>query len=187
MSWPSAYACAPTLGGRHGAYAMRPIGWADREPIRRWRNEQIDVLRQRAPLTPADQDAYYRGVVGPQLDQLEPPQVLVAVDLAGTLVGYGGVVHLAWGDRRGEISFLTDTDRLADATFAADWRAYLAMIVPAARDQLRLHKLTTETYAFRTGLIPLLEEAGFEREGVLREHNDVDGVWVDSLAHGLLL
>lgn len=185
--WLAAYACAPGLGGRHDGYRMRPIGWDDREPIRRWRNEQIDVLRQRGPLTVDDQDRYYRDVIAPQLAVAEPPQVLVAVELDGDLIGYGGVVHLAWGDRRGEVSFLTDTARLDDDTFVADWRAYLAMLVPAARDQLGLHKLTTETYAFRTTLVPLLEEVGFVLEGTLREHHDIDGVWVDSLAHGLLL
>ena len=187
MSWPSAYACAPALGGQHGAYTMRPVAWADRVPIRDWRNAQIDVLRQRAPLTPADQDAYYRDIVAPQFDQLEPAQVLVAVDLDGELIGYGGVVHLAWGDRRGEVSFLTRTDRLDDSTFAADWRAYLAMLVPAARGQLGLHKLTAEAYAMRTRLFPLLEDAGFVQEGLLRAHHDVDGEWVDSVVHGLLL
>ncbi len=186
-TWPTAYACAPALGGRHDGYALRPIAWDDREPIRRWRNDQIDVLRQRSALSVDDQDRYYRDVVAPQLTAAEPAQVLVAVDLDGSLIGYGGIVHLAWGDRRGEVSFLTATDRLDGATFTADWRAYLAMLVPAARDHLRLHKLTTETYAFRTALVPLLEEAGFVREGVLREHHDVDGAWVDSLAHGLLL
>lgn len=185
--WPSRYACAPDLGGAHGQYEMRPLAWADREPIRRWRNEQIDVLRQRGPLTQADQDRYYLDVVAPQFGRAEPAQVLVAVEFDGVLIGYGGVVHLAWGDRRGEVSFLTDTGRLDAQTFAADWRAYLAMLVPAARDQIGLHKLTTETYAVRTGLFPLLEEAGFVQEGTLREHHDLDGTWVDSIAHGLLL
>lgn len=186
MTWPARYRRAPDLGGRHGSYAMRPIDRSDREQIRLWRNAQIDVLRQREPLSEADQDAYFRDVVAPQFDQPEPAQVLVAVELDGRLIGYGGIVHLAWGDRRGEVSFLTDTSRTDPATFRDDWRAYLAMLVPAAR-VMGLHKLTTEAYAFRTDLFGLLVEHGFVLEGTLREQHAHEDGWVDSLVHGLLL
>ena len=116
-----------------------------------------------------------------------PPQVLVALAEDDALVGYGGVVHLSWSDPRGEVSFLTDTARLDEATFATDWRAYLDLLLPLARDVLRLHKLTTETYEVRTTLIPILEQHGFVLEGTLREHHLLEGRWVTSLAHGLIL
>lgn len=164
MNWPGTYACAPDLGATHGRYALRPIDWADREPIRVWRNAQLDVLRQSEPLSVDDQDGYYRDVVEPQLTAADPPQVLVAVTYDGELIGYGGVVHIDWPERRGEVSFLTDPARLDEATFATDWRAYLAMLTSAARDQLGLRQLTTEAYAHRDDLFPLLEEAGFVRQ-----------------------
>lgn len=186
MTWPAGYACAPDLGTRHDEYTLRPVTWSDREPIRRWRNAQLRVLRQRAPLSPDDQDRYFRDVVEPQFTQDEPEQILVGVEVADTLVGYGGIVHITWPDRRGEVSFLTDPARSDAASFAADWRAYLTMLVPAAR-AIGLHRLTTEAYAFRTDLFGLLEEAGFVHEGTLREHRDLDGTWVDSVVHGLLL
>ena len=69
----------------------------------------------------------------------------------------------------------------------SDWRAYLAMLLPLCREGLGLHKLTTETYEFRTNLIPILEEHGFVLEGTLREHHRLDDRWVTSLAHGLIL
>lgn len=187
MTWPSHYACAPGLGGRVGAYSARPIAWADREPVRRWRNAQLGILRQREPLSEDTQDRYYRDVLAPSFAQARPSQVLVAVECRGVLVGYGGVVHLDWADRRGEVSFLTDPRRLDPEAFAADWRAFLALLVPMARDQLGLHRLTTHAYASRTELFGLLEEAGFVREGVLREHRSLAGGWVDVVLHGLLL
>ena len=187
MTWPSDYACAPGLRAASGPYAVRPIAWSDREPIRQWRNEQIDVLRQAAPLTADDQDHYYDRVLRPQFSADRPPQVLLAFTVDGVLQGYGGVVHLAWPDLRGEVSFLTATDRLEEDVFREDWTAWLGLLVPLARDVLGLHKLTTETYAFRTTLIPLLEEHGFVLEGTLREHHRLDGRWITSLAHGLLL
>lgn len=187
MTWPDAYACAPGLRASAGRYSVRPVHWDDREPIRRWRNEQIDVLRQAAPLTPAEQDAYYSTVIRPQFDQAQPAQVLLGFVVDGVLQGYGGVVHLHWADMRGEVSFLTATDRLDAATFRADWTAWLTLLVPLCRDVLGLHKLTTETYAFREALLPLLEEHGFVLEGTLREHHRLGDEWITSLAHGLLL
>lgn len=187
MSWPPGYTRWPGLGATDGAYALRPLDWSDRIPIRQWRNDQIVVLRQDRLLSEDDQDAYYRDVIRPQLALSTPPQVLVAVTLDEVLIGYGGIVHLHWADRRGELSFLTATDRLDPSTFAADWRAYLSLLLPLCRDQLGLHKITTETYEFRTDVIPLLEEAGFVLEGTLREHHRVDDRWVTSLAHGLIL
>lgn len=187
MTWPAAYACAPGLAATAGRYALRPLRWEDREPIRQWRNDQIEVLRQDRPLSASDQDRYYRDVIAPQMAADRPPQVLVAMTEDDSLIGYGGIVHLAWSDRRGEVSFLTDTARLDETTFTADWRAYLDLLLPLARRVLNLHKLTTETYEVRTTLIPILEQHGFVLEGTLREHHLLDGQWVTSLAHGLLL
>lgn len=187
MTWPTRYACAPGLDRSVDDYRIRPLGWGDRGPIRQWRNAQLAVLRQREPISETDQDRYYRDVLEPSFGQARPEQVLVGVECRGVLIGYGGVVHLDWADRRGEVSFLTDPARLDASTFAADWRSFLAMLVSMARDDLALHRLTTHAYASRTDLIGLLEEAGFAREGVLREHRNLAGDWTDVVLHGLLL
>jgi RimJ/RimL family protein N-acetyltransferase len=187
VTWPSAYACAPGLAAAAVPYALRPLRWDDREPIRQWRNDQIEVLRQDRPLSADEQDHYYLDVIAPQMAAERPPQILVAMTHDDALIGYGGIVHLSWPDRRGEVSFLTDTTRLDEATFTADWRAFLDLLLPVARDVLDLHKLTTETYEVRTTLIPILEQHGFVLEGTLREHHLLDGRWVTSLAHGIIL
>lgn len=187
MTWPTQYACAPQLDSTDGVFSLRPISWDDREQIREWRNRQIDVLRQARVLTAEDQDAYYLNVVEPQFSQARPAQVLLAYTCGDDLLGYGGVVHINWPDRRGEVSFLTATDRLDEETFASDWNAYLNLLIPLCRDRLRFHKLTTETYETRTMLVPILESHGFVLEGRLREHHLFGDTWIDSLAHGLLL
>jgi RimJ/RimL family protein N-acetyltransferase len=187
MTWPDEYACAPGLAGDAGAFSVRPIRWEDREPIRRWRNEQIDVLRQVEPLTVEGQDSYFTDVVLPQLSQAAPAQVLLGFLEDGRLVGYGGVVHLCWPDRRGEISFLTPAERASGTQLRTDWLAFLSIVAPLCRTVLGLHKVTTETFEFRPELRSHLEEFGFREEGVLVDHHLVDGAWVTSYAHGLLL
>lgn len=185
-NWPTGYTHFTGLTAVSEALTLRSLRWEDREPIRQWRNSQIDVLRQPHDLSAADQDEYYLDVIRPQFDEEFPAQILWAVEQSGALIGYGGIVHIVWPDRRGEVSFLTDTAR-ATASLAADWTAFLDVIVPIARDRLGLHKLTTETYANRPALIPVLEGQGFVLEGTLRDHHRVNGVWVDSLSHGLHL
>lgn len=188
MTWPTAYVCAPDLTSQSGPYSLRPISWEDREPIRQWRNAQIDVLRQDRPLTQEDQDHYFLTVIEPQMRSPRPEQVLVSLLHEGEIIGYGGPVHIAWPHRRGELSYLTAPERRLHPTFRqADWDAFMGMLVPLCRDQLRLHRLTTESFESRADIVDLLLSAGFENEGTLREHHWWDGRWHTSRLHGLLI
>lgn len=184
--WPASYRCVDLSGLQLGAYALRPIAWEDREPIRQWRNEQIEILRQTAPLTAADQDRYFATVVGPQMDEDRPAQVLVAFLLEGALIGYGGLVHISWTGHVAEVSFITETPRQGPAEFSADLSAFFSLVAEVAR-RLGLRRLTTEVYAFRADYIAEAERVGFVLEERLPDHvRHGDGL-VDSLRYGLPL
>lgn len=185
--WPSTYVCAPKLGVVRGSHALRPISWEDRVAIRQWRNDQLDVLRQRTPLSEHDQDDYFESTVRPSFGQIRPAQVLVAYTENEQLVGYGGVVHIDWDDRRGEISFLTSRERADSPDFEQDWSVFIGLLAAVARDDLHLHKLTTETYAFRDDVVRYMRRAGMQPEGRLVDHHRVGEEYVDSLLHGLVL
>ena len=185
--WPLAYRCADLSGLGRDGIMLRPIHWEDREPIRTWRNAQLDVLRQTGLLSEADQDRYYRHVVRPQLDEAAPDQVLMAMLSDGRLVGYGGLVHISWPHRRAEISFMTEPGRLDEATFRADWAVFLDLMIDVGRNRLRLHRLTTETYEIRTAVLESLEACGFVEEGRLRDQVRLDDRFIDSVLHGILL
>lgn len=185
--WPAGYAFYPGLNAVSGPLALRPIRWDDRASIRRWRNDQIDVLRQEHPLSEEDQDRYFLDVVRSQMAVDQPPQLLFGLENDGTLIGYGGLVHIQWADRRAEVSFLTDPARLDPETFAADWNDYLRLLTSVATRALSFHKVTTETYEIRPDVISILESYGFVREGTHPEHHRVGERWVTSYSHGLLL
>lgn len=170
-----------------GRFLLRPIQWSDREKIRVWRNHQIDVLRQDQELTVHDQDRYFQDVVRPQMSMSFPPQILWGLLEDDDLIGYGGLVHIQWADDRAEVSFLTDCQRLNASLLASDWKLYLTLLVEVATSKLGLHKLTTETYQIRTDVLAILESFGFQREGRHPEHHRVDGRWVTSFSHGLVL
>lgn len=188
MIWPDRYRFYPELcaGASSGDFSLRPIAWSDRVQIRQWRNDQLEVLRQIAPLTVEDQNSYFTNIVLPQFEQQFPEQIMFAFLENSQLIGYGALVHIDWGDLRAEVSFLTTTSRLDAATFDQDWTQYLDFLKPIAKE-LKLHKLTTETYELRQSLIPILEKNGFVQEGVLREHHRQNEVFTNSLIHGYIL
>ncbi len=185
-AWPIGYACVDFAGLSVGRYSLRPLTWPDREPVRHWRNDQIEILRQSAPLTEADQDRYYDETLRPQMTQAHPAQVLAAFVDDDALIGYGGIVHIAWPHRRGEVSFITATDRQSPDQFSQDLSSFLHLVGSLAL-RLGLHRLTTETYEFRSAFVRELEAAGYVEEGRQREHVWTGEEFIDSFIHGLLL
>lgn len=170
------------------AYRLIPIRYEDREPIRAWRNAQLQVLRQVEPLTTEQQDIYFQRVVLPQFEQEQPKQLLFSLLYDNELVAYGGLVHISWRDSRAEISFLVDPLRTAEpATYRNDFRAYLRLLGQVAFASLKFNRLFTETYDIRPAHVAILEEAGFRLEGRLRQHVQLKpGTFTDSLMHGQL-
>lgn len=188
MNWPEHYRFYPELllDSSIDGFRLRAIAWSDREKVRSWRNSQLEVLRQINPLTVEDQDGYFRDVVLPQFELEHPPQLMFAFLRGSELIGYGALVHIHWGDLRGEVSFLTSPDRLDANTFESDWTHYLELLKPVAR-KLGLHKLTTETYSMRQELMRILESNGFVQEGVLRDQHRIGSQFTDSYIHGFIL
>ena len=181
------YACLPTLPLMLGDYSLNDLQPAHIEDIRQWRNAQMAVLRQREPISPAQQRQYFETQVWPILALPHPPQILRALCHQGRLIGYGGLVHIAWPHRRAEVSFLLDPQRTREeAGYAADFSAFLTMLKTMAFGPLALQRLWTETYATRDRHVAVLEANGFEPEGRLRRHVIHDGLAVDSLLHGCL-
>ena len=183
----TAYACLPRPHIARHNRAVRTIAPADIEPVRQWRNAQMAVLRQQHEISPAEQVAYFERQIWPTLADPQPHNLLVAYLLDGQLIGYGGLVHIAWDHRRAEVSFLLDPVRTHDlAGYRSDFLAFLQLMKTLAFDDLKLQRLFTETYATRQHHISVLEAADFRLEGRLRQHVRIDGQPVDSLIHGCL-
>ncbi|GAB3865086.1 hypothetical protein GCM10028824_03440 [Hymenobacter segetis] len=178
----------PQAEYRYGAYRLIPIRYEDREPIRAWRNAQLEVLRQAAPLTAEQQDTYFQRIVLPLFEQEKPGQLLFSLLHDSELIAYGGLVHISWLDLRAEVSFLVEPTRAADAaTYRQDFLAHLRLLGQVAFEGLKFNRLFTETYDIRPAHIAILEEAGFQLEGRLRQHIQLaPGTFTDSLMHGQL-
>jgi hypothetical protein len=168
-------------------YTLIPIREQDKMPIMEWRNAQIDVLRQDRLLTVADQDNYFKNVVLPLFDQEWPKQLLFSFLYKGELIGYGGLVHIHWGDKRAEVSFLLDNKRVAsNELYKAEFSVFLTLLKQVAFNDIMFNRLYTETFDIRPFHISILEENGFVPEGRMREHVLIEGKYYDSLIHGFL-
>jgi len=182
------YRPLPQAEYRWHDYQLIPIRYEDREPIRAWRNAQLQVLRQAEPLTAEQQEAYFQRVVMPLFEQERPGQLLFSLLHQGELIAYGGLVHISWIDLRAEVSFLEEPGRATDAdTYRQDFLAHLRLLGQVAFEGLKFNRLFTETYDIRPAHVAILEEAGFRLEGRLRQHVQLTpGTFADSLMHGQL-
>lgn len=170
-----------------GDYKLLSLREGDIELIRVWRNEQIDVLRQKKPLTEKEQINYFRQVVRPTFAQKTPPLMLFSLLKNDSLIGYGGLVYLDWEARHGEVSFLVDSTRAKDKkTYAKDFSSYLTLLKRVAFDDLNLNRIFVETYATRLCHLEVLTKNGFIYEGRMRQHVKIKGKYIDSLIHGIL-
>jgi len=184
----SIYACLTRSKMCHEDYSIRTVEASDIESIRQWRNAQKDVLRQKNEISQENQVAYYNHYVWPTLAHPNPKNILLAYLKNDRLIGYGGLVHIVWEDRRGEVSFLLDPARTYDQeAYRRDFLTFLNLIKKLAFEDLKLQKLCTETFANRVYHIGVLETAGFSLEGRMRRHVIINGQSVDSLIHGCLV
>lgn len=168
-------------------FSIHPIHEENMEPIRIWRNEQMEVLRQNKELSSDDQLNYFNGVVKPLFELNKPSQLLFGFYKNTDLIGYGGLVHISWIDLRAEMSFLVNTKLSKDAqNYKESMKAFISLILKLVFVELKFNKVFTETYDFRTLHISILEESGYKVEGILREHICVNNKYYNSIIHSIL-
>lgn len=181
------YICLPSARLESGLYAITAVQPEHIESIRRWRNAQTDILRQTGTITAEQQQRYYATHVWPGMEHAHPDNILLSYFLENNLIGYGGLVHIAWQHLRAEVSFLLEPSRAGDPVhYGRDFSSFLGLMQQVAFADLGFRRLFTETYAGRNHHISLLEQIGFRPEGVLREHVLQGDKPVDSLVHGCL-
>jgi len=165
-------------------YQLNFIKDEEIEAIRSFRNDQINILRQNQTISKDEQKAYFNHVILPCCKEKKPKQILLSYHHQGSFIGYGGLVHINWNFSHAEVSFLVDPSR--KDVYNLDFSYFLKLIASLAFSKLKLHRLFTETFSYRTNHISILEKSGFKKEGVLRQHCFKDNQWVDSIIHGML-
>ena len=164
-------------------YQIVPIRFEDRIDIMNWRNQQIDHLRQNKLLTEQDQDYYFNNTINKIFDQEQPNQILFSYLENNICVGYGGLVHIDWLNKTGEISFLTETSRnKTKDVFINDWCNYLTMLIEVARG-VKFNSIYTYAYDIRPNLYIALEKMGFKETKRLKNNIEINNVLKDVVIH----
>jgi len=182
LSSPDGYNLLKNFKGSFRGYELTSIRMDDADEIMKWRNEQIDALRQSTPLTPIEQKEYFEKVVKPSFSQTQPDLVLVRFTFENNLIGYGGLVHINWNDKEAEVSFLLETERGKDSfQYGRDCCVFMNLLMRCAFDCLGLNKINTYSYSNRLYHVNAIEASGFNRERVITEDKKINGEWVNAV------
>jgi hypothetical protein len=168
-------------------FEIKPISIDDIEQIRIWRNKQINVLRQKKIITPSEQRTYFNNVLLPNFFQDYPSQILFSYFKDKILIGYGGLVHISWEDKRSEMSFLLNPELVeVENIYEQYFSKFIGFMKEVNFSILDFHKLFTETYSNRFFHISILEKSGFKLEGILHDHIIIDKKYFNSLIHSII-
>ena len=163
-------------------YSIVPIRYEDRFKIMNWRNEQIYHLRQKTLLTTFDQNKYFNEIISKLFDSDHPNQILFSFIKNNKCIGYGGLVHINWKEKKAEISFIINTS-LQKKLFKVSWISFLKMIEQVAFNELNLNKIYTYSFDLRKNLYLILEECSFVFESRIKQNYLFEGVHIDTIIY----
>lgn len=160
----------------------------DIEKIRKWRNEQLINLRQSKKITKKEQLKFFKNIIFKEYIIKKPKNIIFSIKENSNLIGYGGLVHISWNNFRAEVSlvFKTKIENNKKQKFFY-FKIFLDLIKKLAFNNIKLKKLTTETYSFRKKEINFLEKYGFKREGILKNNIYIRKKSYDSFLHAIRL
>ncbi len=172
----------------HGEYTLVPIRDQDKYDILKWRNEQIEILRQEKPLTQIDQEEYFKNVVDRLFEQDFPSQFLFSFLENSKLIGYGGLVHIDWIKKTAEISFLTETSRnTTKELFVNDWKEFLVLLKQIAGEYLNFSLIYTFAYDIRPALYIALHASGFSETKRIKNEVKIGSKFHDVVIHSYFM
>ena len=168
-------------------YTLLPLRYEDISKIKKWRNDQISILRQNKILTDADQENYYQELMKKSFFNPKPNEILFSFLLDGTCIGYGGMVYVDWDKKTAEISFITETKRAnLNKIYQNDFTAFTTILFRISFSELLFNKLTTETYGIRTNTLRILDQLGFQLKKIDEKKILINNEMYDSFHHEYL-
>ena len=182
----NSYNCLPIQELKLNNYSITPIRYIDIQEIRRWRNEQIDVLRQEKIITPEQQTQYYESIIKKSFFEHQPTIILFSFFLEKDCVGYGGLTNINWKLKNAELSFICETKRSKKTDlYQKDFSVFLKLIKQLSFEHLKFVKLYTETYDIRDNHIKILEAHEFILTSTLIKNKPIRKEWINVLFHSL--
>jgi len=187
LSIKEKYLCLKNTKYEYENYFLVPFREKDIQYIRKLRNKQMDILRQKEKISEKDQIKYFKIFIKKSFNEKKPNSILFSFLLNTKCIGYGGLTNIDWNSKRAEVSFIVDNIRHSEPEiYDQDFSSFLKLITHLAFNELKFNKLFTETYNIRPLHLKIIEKMGFELEGRLKKHVNIKGKYADSLLHGYL-
>ncbi len=150
-------------------YTVKPISFYALMRIRRWRNDQMNILRQKEKLSILKQLTYYKEVIKFRCNK-SPKNVLFGYYLENKLIGYGGFVHIDWNNLSCELSFLLDTKYYETKEYELHFLNINSLVLSLAFLELGFNAISTETYNVRPVHLKCINEIGFTQQSSSNEN-----------------
>jgi RimJ/RimL family protein N-acetyltransferase len=169
------------LSGKH--VGLRAIELADLPQLLEWRNkpEFRQYFREYRELNAEQQRRWFDEKVNgdPTI------KMFSIIDLSSDrLLGACGLCYIDWVNRTADFSIYIGADDLyIDKKFAPD---AAKVLIRYGFEELGLHRLWSEIYAFDDPKKAFFDQLGFALDGRHRETHWANGLWHDSLFYGLL-
>lgn len=168
-------------------YTLLPLRYEDISDIKKWRNDQLSILRQKKILTDTDQENYYQKLIKKSFFNSNPNEILFSFLFNDTCIGYGGMVYVDWKKKSAEISFITETKRAnLNQVYKKDFTAFINILFRISFSELLFNKLTTETYEIRKNTLQILNQLGFQLKKIEEKKITIDNKIYDSIHHEYL-
>lgn len=169
------------LSGKH--VGLRAIELADLPQLLEWRNkpEFRQYFREYRELNAEQQRHWFDEKVNgdPTI------KMFSIIDLSSSrLLGACGLCYIDWVNRTADFSIYIGADDLyIDEKFAPD---AAKVLICYGFEELGLHRLWSEIYAFDDPKKAFFDQLGFTLDGRHRQTHWANGLWHDSLFYGLL-
>jgi len=138
-------------------FSLKPIRQDEIFTIMKWRNNQIEYLRQTKPLTKEKQSKYFKHYILGQCDTEKPVDILFAYYHEESLVGYGGLTHIDWYNKIAEISFVLGVESTDGQEVYCNYLlSFIELLKIVAFEQLMLLQIFSVTYFNRRKQIECL-------------------------------
>lgn len=168
---------------RGGRVLLRDLTESDvTDSYVRWMNdpEVVRYLESRYTAhTAGDILEYVRGV------RADPNSLMWAICSAGTGEHVGNIKlgPVDWIHRRGDIGLMIGERSVWGQGYATE---AISLLAEYAFSDLKLHRLTAGSYEMNAGSIGAFLRAGFEIDGVWRDHYEIDGGFQNRICVGLV-
>jgi len=168
-------------------YFLKSIDEYSIEEIRKWRNKQINILRQNIQLTKEDQKQYFQNKIKKEINNNKPNQIILLFCFKKDILGYGGITNIKWNTKRCELSFLLD-NKYANKKNDSEYYfpIFLQLIKKLAFNVLKLNIIWSETYSIRPNYIRQLELNSFENVGIIKNNVKINNKIFDTYFHEII-